>query len=131
MLWPASLVPLATVVLIVEDDPPTRDLYRHALRVGGFDVVTANDGLEALELIDHGKLPDAIVLDLGLPRLRGQDFYAELRSHADTKRIPVVVVTGMDLSPKERADFPFFLSKPVVPEVLIFAVDNALRRFRR
>lgn len=121
-------MPATTTILIVEDDKPTLDFYRHTLRAAGFTVTTATDGVDALQLIDHGELPDVIVLDLGLPRLGGLDMHAELRAHPRTKRIPVVVVTGIDLSPQEQLDFPYFLRKPVVPEALIFAVDNALRR---
>ena len=89
---------------------------------------TAKDGVEALQSIDQGDVPHLILLDLGLPRLGGLDLHAELRAQPRTRRIPVVVVTGIDLSPQQQLDFPFFLRKPVVPEALIFAVDNALRR---
>lgn len=127
-------MPPATTVLIVEDDEATRDLYRHILRAAGFHAVTVNDGVEALHIIENVFLPGAIVLDLGLPRLGGLDLHAELRAHAETKRIPIVVVTGIELSPQQQLDFPFFLRKPVVAEALVLAVENALRRssgFRR
>jgi DNA-binding response OmpR family regulator len=119
---------LLSAVLVVEDDEPTRKFFLQTLRAAGFQVSAVDDGLKALEAIELGKRPDAIVLDLGLPRLGGKDLYAELNAQADTKGIPIIVVTGQELPAEDRATYPYFLKKPVRPEALVFAVDNALRR---
>src|SRR5687768_12639289 len=116
-----------SAVLIVEDDEPTRTFFLHTLRGAGFQASAVDDGVRALEAIERGKRPDAIVLDLGLPRLGGKDVYKELRAQTETKRIPIIVVTGLELSPQDRANYQFFLAKPVQPEALVFAIDNALR----
>jgi len=120
-----------TSVLLVEDDAPTRQLYRQILVTAGFRVIAVGDGMDALEFLEQHELPDAIVLDLALPRLGGAELHRELRSHTKTSRIPIVVVTGTDVRRQEQADFQYFLHKPVLPDALIFAVDNALRRARR
>jgi DNA-binding response OmpR family regulator len=112
----------------VEDDEATRKFFLQTLRAAAFQASAVGDGIKALEAIESGQRPDVIVLDLGLPRLAGQDVYAELHARADTEGIPIVVVTGLDLSAEDRAAYPYFLAKPVRPEALVFAVDNALRR---
>ena len=120
-----------TTVLLVEDDAPTRDLYRQILRAAGFRVIAVSDGVDALEFLEQHDPPDAIVLDLTLPRLSGTELHHELRAHSKTSRIPVVVVTGTDVRREDQVAFQYFLHKPVVPDALIFALDNALRRSRR
>ena len=74
----------ATVVLVVEDDPALRTFYKGALTLAGYVVVTASDGVEALQRIE-GHTPAGIVLDLGLPLLSGHDVRQELAAHPETQ----------------------------------------------
>jgi DNA-binding response OmpR family regulator len=108
-------------VLLVEDDRATREMYDYALRIAEYSVLQASDGLAALRLLDQ-QLPDAMVLDLDLPHLSGMDVQREVMSHAETRSIPFVVVTGTDWKPAGIQ----ILRKPVTPEVLVAAVDRAL-----
>jgi CheY-like chemotaxis protein len=110
------------LVLVVEDDTRLRTLYRTAL-APRFAVEECPDGMSALAYFRHGR-PDAIVLDLNLPRLRGETLYAELRHQPLTSTIPVVVVTGVDPTP----DVPgaTVLRKPCEIDVLIDALEVAL-----
>ena len=113
-------------VLVVEDDPVTRELYGVALKTAGFNVRTARDGLEALIAVEEER-PSAIVLDLGLPRLNGSDLRKELASRADTRTIPVVVVTGSDTAAHDVDGVECVLRKPVDPEALVKALARCLR----
>lgn len=92
----------------------------------GFAVVTAEDGFDALKAVEVTP-PDAIVLDLGLPRLNGRDVARELTANAGTHHIPIVVVTGESAEMNE-ADFDCVLRKPVTPDQLITAIHNCLRK---
>lgn len=114
-------------VLLVDDDPGTRELYRAALRLAEFCVIEAGDGIEALRAIEAYSIA-LIVLDLDLPRLRGRDVAAEVKSHADTREIPIVVVTGTDATDLNRADVSCVVFKPVYPDVLVGTVVKCLRR---
>jgi CheY-like chemotaxis protein len=115
------------IVLIVEDDSHARDMYRTTLAGHGYAVVAVEDGTDALRHLDYRGV-DAVVLDLGLPRLGGRDVYAEIRANPQTRNLPVVIVTGMDLSPAEAGDFKFLLRKPFTPEVLAMTLENAMNR---
>jgi CheY-like chemotaxis protein len=118
------------VVLLVEDDAPTRELFRAAFRRAGFVVTAVEDGLAALHRIESDP-PDVIVLDMALPRLGGRDVLRELRARPDTRHIPVVIVTGTDITDlNERAGVPV-LMKPVDPESLVVTVDQLVRRALR
>jgi CheY-like chemotaxis protein len=113
-------------ILVVEDDPALRDLYRSTLRAAGYAVVGVEDGLEALKVVDVGK-PRAVVLDLGLPRLGGREVSKELRSNATTRDIPVMVVTGTDTSDLDATQFACVLKKPINPADLVDAVQKCVR----
>ena len=117
-------------VLVVEDDPALRELYRSALRNAGYMVVAVEDGADALRYIEQRR-PSAVVLDLALPRVDGRDVNRELKSRPDTRNIPVVVVSGTDMSDLDPHDFASLLMKPIQPEALVWAVDNSIRRAQR
>ena len=111
------------VVLVVEDDDELRGLYREVLMIEGFDVHPCVDGLTALRFLEHTR-PVLIVLDLDLPDVSGVDIYAELRAHADTHDIPVVICTGLEAVP----EFPgaTLLRKPCAPDQLLEVVRELL-----
>lgn len=111
------------IILVVEDDVDLRAMYRTALRVAGFFVIEAGDGLQALRALDADP-PDLVVLDLGLPTVSGYAVSAELAAQSHTRRIPVVVVTGTE--PQGVLDVDCLLRKPVDPEILVAAVSKCL-----
>jgi DNA-binding response OmpR family regulator len=114
------------VVLVIEDDEALRELYRYGLSNSGYHVVAVPDGVDALRRIDEGLVPQAVVLDLALPRLHGSDVFRELRSHATTRHVPVIVVTGTDTrSLEDPGAFAFVFRKPVSTETLARAIDAA------
>src|SRR4029079_15737511 len=76
-------------VLIVEDDPALRSLYRAMLQMEGFVVIAVEDGVDALRHIESNP-PAAVVLDLGLPRLGGRDVQREITSRVETRDSPLI-----------------------------------------
>jgi twitching motility two-component system response regulator PilH len=111
---------------VVEDDRALQTYYKSALTLAGYGVITADDGLEALQRVE-GHHPSAVVLDLGLPRLSGQDVGRELAAHPDMRDIPIVVVTG-DTGAFDLSQFACVLRKPVGPDALIAAIEDCLNR---
>jgi CheY-like chemotaxis protein len=114
----------AETVLIVEDDPAVRRMYRTALGFGGFNVVEAADGLTALHFLDQRR-PDIVVLDLMLPTVNGLIVQQEIAAHAHTRDIPIVIVTGSDMC-LDHVDVPCVLRKPISPDRLVDAVRSCL-----
>jgi chemosensory pili system protein ChpA (sensor histidine kinase/response regulator) len=114
-------------VLVVEDDAALRTAYRNALTFEGYAVIAVEDGVDALRHIELAT-PNAVVLDLGLPRLHGRDVTLELKADAKTRHIPIVVVTGSDLEGVEPSDFDCVLRKPIDGDRLIRAVKECLRK---
>lgn len=112
------------LILLVEDDRATREMFDYALRMEGFDVSVAGDGLAALRFIEQ-QLPDLIVLDLDLPHVSGIDIQQEVMAHAETSAIPIIVVTGTEGKVPEQGVFQI-LRKPTTPDVLIAVIHKAL-----
>jgi DNA-binding response OmpR family regulator len=112
-------------VLVVEDDASLRQMYRTALGLAGFLVVEAEDGLQALHCIE-GQPPDLVILDLLLPTVSGLIVQQEIAANAQTRNIPIVIVTGSDLDLGPTYG-PCVLRKPVSPDKLIATVRACLR----
>lgn len=114
--------PARHTVLIVDDDRSTRELFRTALRLAGFDVRPAVDGVSALWQIGQQRL-DVVVLDLDLPGVNGIAIHQELESREQTRHVPVVIVTGTEW----RSPVPAYatLLKPISPDDLVNTVRQA------
>ena len=89
-------------VLIVDDDPATRDLLSRMVDEGGWQAEVAENGRIALDRISDVD-PDLILLDLMMPEMDGFEVAAELRTDPRWKDTPVVVITSMDLTTEDRA----------------------------
>ena len=85
-------------LLLVDDDGAIRDALDEALQEEGFDVVTAANGREALQVLKSGPRPDAILLDLMMPVMDGWDFRHEQLRDPALRQIPVVVVSATGFS---------------------------------
>ena len=82
-------------ICIVEDDDSIREIYSIELRKNGYEVVTATNGQEGLNLISQEN-PDLIMLDLKMPVMSGLEVLENLKKSERLSRIPVVVLTNVD-----------------------------------
>ena len=80
-----------TCVLIVDDEPIVRDVVVRYLEQAGFDTRQAEDGVAARELLEQ-KMPNAIVLDLMMPRMDGSELCRWIRARSD---VPVIMLTAL------------------------------------
>jgi len=117
-------------LLVVEDDQALREFYKATLRYAGYAVVAVEDGLDALRWLEQ-HIPALIVLDLALVRLSGRDLQRELRAHAETRDIPIVVVTGDDTSDLNESELACVLHKPVTGGALAEVVERCLKKAPR
>jgi CheY-like chemotaxis protein len=83
-----------SVILVVDDDSDIRRMLREILEAVGHEVVEAEHGAAALDLITPQRLPDLVVTDLAMPILGGEEFIGSLRSAPATAAIPIVVLSG-------------------------------------
>jgi len=81
-------------ILLVEDSPTVRTLYKHTFEKEGFEVLEAEDGQTAWTLANEDT-PDVIVLDMILPDFHGLDLLKNIRANKLTEKIPVLVLTSL------------------------------------
>jgi CheY-like chemotaxis protein len=111
-------------LLVVEDDANLRTMFRTARAMSGYEVREAANGLEALRRIDTF-VPDLIVLDLIIPVIDGRAVLQEIRAQADTRHIPVIVVTGSS-EPLADLSVKCIMRKPVAPDEIVAKVQECL-----
>jgi CheY-like chemotaxis protein len=121
------------LILVVDDYLEAREICAEYLGFHGYRVVTAEDGLQALERAFE-VLPDVILMDLSLPELDGWAATRRLKADPRTRGIPIVALTGHALSAeRERAlaaGCDDVITKPVVPRELLAEVERQLARAR-
>ena len=118
-------------VLLVEDEDQLRGVLRDLLEREGFTVVEARDGVQALDEIDR-HAPDAMVLDINLPRLDGYQVLTHMRARPATASIPVLVLTAREDEDSEVKVFESgandFITKPFRPRALSARLKALLRK---
>ncbi|NYI06408.1 response regulator [Allostreptomyces psammosilenae] len=117
-------------VLVVDDSADIRQLIGVNLELEGFEVVTAVDGVEALEAV-HRWCPDVVTLDLRMPRLDGLHTVAALRADPRTQHLPIVVVSASgprELARARQLGVAAAVAKPFDPGQLVAVVRAAAAR---
>jgi len=118
--------PSRKTILICDDEPALRELVRASLR-DGYRFAEASDGLIALELAQEIE-PDAVVLDLMLPRLGGLEVLAKLQADDQLRHVPVLVITAWNETREDvlAAGAADFMTKPFDPDELKAAIEQLL-----
>lgn len=115
-------------VLVADDDSDARETVADILRDKGFNVVTACDGQDAVEWMDHSPRPAAILLDLSMPRMGGHEVLRWLRRHRRFATVPVCI---MSAEPSATEGVALAVQKPLLmrrlARVLEF-LNEAIRR---
>ena len=120
-------------VLVVEDDASVRELLRVALTGGGYEVLLAENGLDALVQIDRAKpKPNLLLVDIMMPELDGLTLVRALKGNRETRGIPVVFITAKTDS-KSIADgisagARYYVTKPFVLDDLLAKVKRAIEQ---
>lgn len=116
-------------VLLVDDYPDARDMYRVYLTFAGFEVLEAANGVEAIQIASDNP-PDIILMDLSLPVMDGWEATRRLKSDPRTADIPVVALTGHALAGisegARAAGCDAFVTKPCLPDDLVREIRKVL-----
>ena len=124
----------APTVLVVDDEPDLVELLQYALETEGYRVLTAADGVAALQLAEAEK-PDLIVVDIMMPRMDGLALTERIRERAALRLTPILMLTAKTEERDEIAGLGAgaddYLPKPVSPRRLVSRVQALLRRGTR
>jgi DNA-binding NarL/FixJ family response regulator len=121
-------------LLLIDDDPNLILLVKDYLEFRGYNVDTAENGREALELLDN-LVPDMIICDVMMPEMDGYTLVKHIREEPVTNRIPVLFLSAKGQSQdrvkglNEGADV--YMSKPFEPEELVAQVESSLKQIKR
>ena len=123
--------PKTKLVLIIEDDGPSRELLELTVKTEGFQVDSAASGTEGVKKAD-ARTPDLIILDFMLPGMSGYEVAKELQM-GDARAVPIFIVTGRRLDRvsadqlRTEPNVKEYIEKPVKPPVLASLMHRALR----
>lgn len=125
---------IPATILVVDDESAMLNAVADILRAHEFHMLTAEDGLQALQLLGE-HTPDLIITDIMMPRMNGYQLYERVSANPDWVWIPFLFLSGKS----DEADVRFgkelgaddYLTKPVDPEDLLAAVLGRLKRFGR
>ncbi len=116
-------------VLVVEDDPDSRDLITTTLRQLGAKVTAVPSAIEAINVLSHLK-PDILISDIRMPGIDGYMLMQQIREVTDTGQIPAIALTSYTTEADQQkalaADFQKHLAKPMEPIQLVEAVLKLL-----
>lgn len=117
-------------VLVVDDSPEFQFLVSLALKAEGYSIAQATDGQEALDYLRSHQLPLAIVLDIRMPKMSGQEFRVEQEKDERLKQVPVVIYSSesdmRSLAREMHVDS--FVSKIESPSRIVEEVKRSSRR---
>jgi two-component system response regulator MprA len=117
-------------ILVVDDEPAVRESLRRALELEGYSVDLAADGVEALERFDSNGGPDAVILDILMPRMDGLETCRRLRRQGH--RVPVLMLTAREEVENRVAGLDAgaddYVTKPFALEELLARIRALLRR---
>lgn len=116
-------------ILVVDDDKHTRMLLRAILEEAGYTVTTANNGEEALDVLDREHI-DLVVLDIMMPKMDGYEFTKTIRETNDA--LPILMVTAKQDAADEKQGFLVgtddYITKPIDEEKMLLRIKALLRR---
>ena len=121
---------MAKTILIVDDSESIREVVSFTLENEGYNVLIANDGTDALKLMD-GRHIDLIITDLHMPEMDGITYIRHVRKMEQYQRIPILFLTTESQAAKKmeakEAGATGWIIKPFVPAKLIAALNKVLR----
>lgn len=116
-------------ILVVDDEPDVVTFMERILRAEGFDVITAYDGISALDLA-ASESPDLVLLDIMMPMMSGYEVCEQLKASPQTQGIPVICVSSAHSyeaqSRSQRAGAAALVIKPFLPAELVVQIRRQL-----
>ena len=121
------------VLLIVDDEPSICLILEHYF-AATYQVVVQPNGLEAMQWLEQGNTPDAIVADYSMPVMDGADFIRQIRASSRHRDVGMIILSGQDSTSNKikclRLGADDYLVKPFNPEELDLRIQNIISRIR-
>ncbi|MBN1301160.1 MAG: response regulator [Melioribacteraceae bacterium] len=116
-------------ILVADDSPTIRKFVSFTLAARGFKITSANDGMEALELLPSEKF-DLIITDLNMPNIDGFEFIRTVRQSDEYRNIPIIILSSLggdsDIDEGLSCGANSYLRKPFDPNRIAYEVSKYL-----
>ena len=123
--------PSKRTILLIDDDAGIRKVLGRRLELQGFAVLVAESGEDGVRMAQE-RLPDLVLLDIMMPKMKGREVCARLKANPKTQRIPVIFLTALGLADHIRAGMSLgaddYIVKPFDPEKLRERINICLAR---
>jgi DNA-binding response OmpR family regulator len=121
-----------TRILVIEDNPDTRNLYKHVLEREGYEVILAEDGEKGWSCV-QAAAPHLLMLDLNLPKMDGLEVLRNVRGRAASKDVPVIVFSSSDepetvREARRRGADNILMKSSVSPRQMLAKIKSLLER---
>jgi DNA-binding response OmpR family regulator len=119
------------MILLVEDDAFVSDIYQTKISSEGFDMMVAENGLEAIKRLEE-KIPDLILLDIVMPYMDGIDTLKKIKAEEKWKKIPIILLTNLSEKDKikealEIGATDYLIKSHFTPSEVISKVNMVLK----
>ena len=118
-------------ILVIDDTKDILMVVSRRLQSWGYETLTASSGEEGLRLVEE-RVPDLILLDIMMPKMKGREVCARLKANPKTQHVPVIFLTALGLADHVKAGMDLgaadYLVKPFAPEELRKRVTVVLAR---
>ncbi|MBW7846753.1 MAG: response regulator transcription factor [Bacteroidales bacterium] len=118
-------------ILVIDDELSIRMLLENFLSKT-YEVITKSDGMEGVDWLEKGNMPDLIVADIQMPNMNGYDFIKNIRSSGYFKDIPLIMLSGIESSQEKvkclKLGANDYMVKPFNPEELSIRIEILLTR---
>lgn len=117
-----------SIILVVDDEPDITETYAMFLEIHGYEVLTASNPIEALQIVAQQR-PDLVISDCMMPYMDGVEFSANLRAFSPAEPIPVILISGApEFHDLDSPTYDLFMRKPVLFENLLPEIVRLLAR---
>lgn len=121
-----------TKIMIIDDDPQIREIYKSALEMRGYEVVSNPGGEKVMDMLTKGSKPDLILLDVMMPKVSGLDVLDMLKSDAALKDIKVVMMTAVSdesirKKTEERGAYAYIVKSELSMSEVIGKIEEAIK----
>jgi len=121
-----------TLVLLIEDEPALRDIYSTKMRMDGFEVIEASDGIEGFDAAIQ-RVPDVVLLDIMLPIKDGFEVLKDLKGNAKTQAVPVIILSNLGQEYEIKHGMAlgasgFFIKANMTPSAIVDEVRKAVAK---
>ncbi len=117
-------------VLVIDDDPMIRHIVESILSSEGYNVVVAEHGEQAAQIVDAEPRPvsfDLMICDVMMPGMNGIDFVNRMKIHADTQTIPIIMLTAEskseDIMTGYEVGADYYITKPFTRQQLLYGIS--------